>query len=1078
MKAYSLNLFNTKTLERYINQSIDCPEAHLAIATNWSELIRSGRILKFNEIQLHSDFKKFIVEGLLGYQGPVETENHTVTTEKSILKGSVDLALGHFSANKSEIIAPFELKGAKTKDLDAIMPGRAKSPVQQAWEYATGAPGVRWVLVSNYLEIRLYGFGEGTQAYECFKLDELTDPQEYTKFINLLSAENLLNGRTLEILQESRKEEKRITDDLYADYKTIRNSLIFAVRQEISNEDPVLPISIAQKILDRVLFTAFAEDTGLLPHKILECAYEHADPFNPKPIWDNFKGLFKAIDSGNKQLNVPPYNGGLFAPDPIIDNLQLSDDVCEGFKDIGAYDFATEVSVTVLGHIFEQSIADVERLQSIARGEETEPEKQTGTTGRRKRDGVVYTPDYVARFIVDQTLGAHLEEIFDEVLVKYAQKGAKVTDDPIKWKRKTAELEAWKAYRNRLKTLRIVDPACGSGVFLVMAFDFMKAELKRVNDVIADLQGGKMDLFDPDSEILTHNLFGVDVNSESVEIAKLSLWVKTARRGKALDSLDKNILVGDSLIEDSNYAYLEHGFTWQKAFSQIFAEGGFDVVLGNPPYVRQELLSDLKPYLEKRFAVYHGVADLYCYFFERGLRLLKEGGRLGYISSATFFKTNSGKPLREFLRKEASLERIVDFGDNQIFEGVTTYPAILTMRNSKPDKKQELRFWNIKDLPSANFRAAFKDHAAPYPQNALSEGSWELENPALRDLRAKITKGKKTLKEVYGSPYRGVLTGRNEAFVIDRATRDRLIAEDPSSAEVLKPFLEGKDLKRWRAESRDLWLIFTRRGIDIEQYPAIKSYLNLRREILEPKPKNWKPASSDDKWQGRKSGEYKWYEIQDAVDYHVKFESSKITYPHFSVTPLFHIENNSNYSNDKSYIISTDDTYLLNLLNSSVIWFLLTAMSPPVRGGFYEMRTYYLNELPIPKSSTSQKTELNKLAKACQKAAEERLKLQRNLSRRIPDLCPPEREAKLSNKLKSWWEFETFADFQKETKKQFKVEIPLSERNDWEDWIARDREAINALSAVIKSNEDKINALVYQLFDLTPDEIKLLEANI
>ncbi|MDK1494241.1 N-6 DNA methylase [Sinorhizobium sp. 7-81] len=245
-----------------------------------------------------------------------------------------------------------------------------------------------------------------------------------------------------------------------------------------------------------------------------------------------------AIDKGNARLDVPPHNGGLFAPDPIVDAITLPDEVCEGFKKIGDYDFASQVSVTVLGHIFEHSIADLERLQAIARGEEVDEKKTSGTTGRRKRDGVVYTPDYIARFSVEQTLGAHLRDIFQAILAAYAQKGARADDQEIKWRRKSAELEAWEAYRDKLKTLRIVDPACGSGVFLVMAFDFMKAELTRVNDKIADLRGGARGLFDPDSEILTNNLFGVDVNAESVEIAKLSLWVKTARRGKMLDSLD------------------------------------------------------------------------------------------------------------------------------------------------------------------------------------------------------------------------------------------------------------------------------------------------------------------------------------------------------------------------------------------------------------------------------------------------------------------------------------------------------------------------------------------------------------
>ena len=228
-----------------------------------------------------------------------------------------------------------------------------------------------------------------------------------------------------------------------------------------------------------MLFIAFAEDTGLLPSDTLARAFETSDPYNPRPIWDNFKGLFRAIDQGSDALKIKPYNGGLFATDETIDHLRLADSLCQGFKTLGEYDFASEVSVTVLGHIFEQSITDVEQLQARARGEEdAEPEQASGTTGRRKRDGVVYTPDYIARFIVAETLGAHLTELFTGILRAHAKKGADLSDySAIPWRRQTAELEAWHAYRDRLKNLRIVDPACGSGVFLIMAFAFMKTEL-------------------------------------------------------------------------------------------------------------------------------------------------------------------------------------------------------------------------------------------------------------------------------------------------------------------------------------------------------------------------------------------------------------------------------------------------------------------------------------------------------------------------------------------------------------------------------------------------------------------------
>ena len=1064
-----MNLFNRKTISRQISPT-SIPENHLSNLSAWAELIRSGRIYTLKEVALHGQFTANIVESVLGYSGPAAGADYTVATEQTILRGSVDLALGRFGGPKPDILAPFELKGADTRDLDAIMPGRNKSPVQQAWEYAMNARGVKWVLVSNYIELRLYGFGEGTSAYEVFRLDQLTNPDEYARFMLLLSAENLLSGRTLDLLKESRREDKDITDKLYLDYKDLRLKLLHAVQEADTSIDALDAIALAQKILDRVLFIAFAEDTGLLPGNTLRDAFSHVDPYNPRPVWENFKGLFRGIDAGRNEVidaegkvlvpAIPRYNGGLFRTDDIIDSLNLPDAICEGFKTLGEYDFASEVSVTVLGHIFEQSIADVERLQAVARGEEEEPEKTSGTSGRRKRDGVVYTPDYIARFIVVETLGAHLKEAFETILRDHAKKGADISDYAnIPWRRKSAELEAWQTYRDRLKTLRIVDPACGSGVFLIMAFDFMKNELTRVNAKIKSLLpkvehfGDLLD-YTPDSEILSNNLFGVDVNAESVEITKLSLWIKTAQRGKVLDSLSGSIRVGDSLIEDSNFAYLDHAFTWETAFPEVFAEGGFDVVLGNPPYVRMEFLKTLKPYLEKRYEVVSDRADLYCYFYERGLRLLKPGGRLGYISSNTFFKTGSGKPLRQYLLRDATIEGVVDFGDLQVFEGVTTYPAILVLKNGAASKDHELRFWKVDALPETNFLASWEAAQAAYPQSALGAGSWELENPDLRALRDKIRAGRKTLKEVYGSPMRGVGTGFNAAFVIDTPTKERLCAEDPKSADLLKPFLEGKDLKRWRAEPRGLWLIYIPKNrIDIEAYPAIRDWLLPFKERLE------KRATKQD-----------WFELQQAQEAYVpNFHKPKVIYNRFTDKPNFAFVDEPLFTNDAPYFVNTSEPWLAALMNSKVHWLLLVTGATALRGGFVQLLGRYVEPLPIPDISADAQELLTKLVREIQDQSRRSLGLQTAITRRIPDLCPQEREPKLNTKLKEWWTLPDFAAFRAEVKKAFKADIRLSERSDWEDWITRDR-------AEIAQAEAKIDGIVYDLFDLTPEEIALLES--
>ncbi len=1062
-----MQLFNNKTIKRHVARAVAPDPAKLEILRQWGDTIRDRSIETQKETALHGNFKQRIICNVLGYQDFNDTGRWTVDVEAQIGAGSVDLAFGHFTKSERRIIAPFELKGAKTKNLDAIMPGRAKTPVQQAWDYASDNAGTKWVLVSNYLEIRLYSYADGRQFHDSFDLAKLHEPAEYQRFMLLLSADNLLSGQTSAILEESRKEDRDITARLYADYRMLRSNLIGAVRAALPDGEPLESIRLGQTILDRVLFIAFAEDNGLLPDDSLLNAFQHRDPYNPKPVWQTFLGLFNAIDQGNDQLKIPRYNGGLFRPDTIIDGLPLPDHICEGFKRLAEYDFASEISVTVLGHIFEQSIADVEQLQAEALGDTSVEKKASGTSGRRKRDGVVYTPDYVAHFIVDQTLGTHCRKIFAEILRQYAAKGAEAGDEAIPWKSAKAEKQAWAAYRDRLTTLRIVDPACGSGVFLIMAFDYLKAELQQVNAKLAELEGKGMmgNLLDPDSEILTHNLFGVDVNSESVEIAKLSLWIKTARRGKVLDSLDANLRIGDSLIEDSSFAYRSHGFEWKAAFPDIFAAGGFDVVLGNPPYVRMELIKHMKPWLEKRYEVVSDRADLYAYFFERGIKLLKPGGRLGFISSSTFFKTGSGAPLRDFLRTNATLEAVVDFGDHQIFGGVTTYPAILTMRAGTPPKGHKLQFWKIDELPAGSFSDAFADAAKPYLQETLERGSWELEGDDLSELRRKILSKGVPLSSLVGAPILGVKTGRDEPFLISRSKADALINQDPSSRNLIFDHLVGDDLGKWYHEKPDRKAIYIKKSaISISDYPAIEEHLLFYKTSLENR--------------STRQAYYEWQQAQSKQK--DDFSGPKIIYPLFSQGPKFSLDRSGSLTNQNTFVIKSDDHFLVSILNSNATWFILSGIADSLRGGVWRLvlKSHFVAQVPIPPATEEQKTTLRALARAAQAAAENRYELQQSITRRIPDLAADPANAKLSAKLQEWWSLPDFVAFQKEVAKALKTSIPLQERNDWENWIATSRAQILALSSEIGRLEGEINMMVYALFDLTPGEIALLEASI
>ncbi len=1054
-------LFNNKVVQKHISHFTHIPEDDLEVITRWVEQIRNGTLAKQTEVAIHAPFTNQIMVKLLGYTPFGESDHWNISREYGVAGGAVDLALGDFSSDKCSdaVVAPFELKGAKTKDLDAIMSGRHKTPVQQAWDYARDIKGAQWVLVSNYIELRLYAVSETSLVYEQFFFADLLDVKEYARFKLLLAKENILGCKTLQILKESIDAEKEISNRLYDDYKQLRELMLSKLIADNPDYLPNELIAPAQKLLDRVLFVAFAEDKGLIPDTTIKRAFEHNDPYNPKPIYHNFIGLFNAIDKGNKSLDIPAYNGGLFAQDDLLESLIVSDSLCEGFKNLAEYDFDSEVSVTVLGHIFEQSIADLEELTETIQAGDVEKAvsstKAKSVSGKRKKHGVVYTPDNITQFIVVNTLGTHIEELFEELFEDY---GKYKKDGSIQWKKGSkTELRFWYAWQDKIHDIKIVDPACGSGAFLVAAFDYIYSEYEKVNEKIAELTGQRS-ILDLNKEILNNNLYGVDINEESIEITKLSLWLKTAERGKPLESLDSNFIAGNSLGFDEPAP--DSTFYWKDAFKEIFENGGFDVVLGNPPYVRMELLKDIKPWLKKTYKVVSDRLDLFGYFFELGCNLLKIDGRLAYISSSTFLKTASGKELRKYLSGKTTIEKIIDFGELQVFEGVTTYPAILVVKNRKPNEVYKTQVLKLREKIPDNLQLSFSQNMAAMSSSQLNEKGWELKDDLLNDLHEKIISDSRSLKEIYGSPCRGIVTGLNDAFVINQTTHDRILKGDPKSSELLKPFLEGKDLKKWHCQSRNMYLIYIPKGlVDIDNYPAIKNWLLPFKDRLE-----------------KRVTKQEWYELQQAqLAYKSYFENPKIQYGHFSPEPLFHYNTNGAYSNDKSYIIPTDDLFLYGLLNSNVYWYLIKSMCPFVRGGYYEVRAQYIETLPIPDNPKNEN--ISTLAKTIQSTVEERYKCEIGFSRRLVDLCLEGQEFKINKKLESWWLLD-FTELQKEIKKSFNGAILLSERNDWEDYFENEKNKHAQLADKVTILEDKLNKEVYSLFNLTTAEIKLIESRV
>ena len=1035
-------LFAYKVVEGAIGKCAPLDESIVAAAADYARKVRGLKAAK--EKTFGPVFIDEVLIEILGYARIDPDKPYTLADQQTLGTGAVDTALGHFRVGgEAKVLAPFELKGPDTKDLDRIMPGRGKTPVQQAWEYANDAPGAKWVLVSNCAEIRLYGYGRGREAYEVFDVSKLDDPGELRRLWLVLGAPNLLGDATDKLLRDTDAAYADVTDRLYRDYRDLRERLIAFLVDSADGPKLALAAAIqpAQKILDRVLFIAFAQRRDLMRGNLLESALKTYNEFNPRPVWSNFLGLFRYVDKGNHDLDIPPFNGGLFAEDPLVDTIMLPEDLAKDVAGLGAWDYRREVPVTVLGHIFEQSITDIEKKKAEARGEE--PPKVSA----RKRGGVVYTPDMVTRFLVEQTIGRTLDERRAELRAAHGVGEGEIAAGK--------EIAYWRAWLDSLRSLTIVDPACGSGAFLIAAFDRLAQEYRPVLERLDDLGAPVgLDAFD---EIVTRNLYGVDLNPESVEITRLSLWLKTARRDHRLQNLEATIRVGDSLIEDA--AFTARPFDWRAAFPQVFEQGGFDIVIGNPPYVRMEFIKAVKPCLEKHYRVAADRADLYAYFYERGVGLLRDCGRLGFVSSSTFFRTGSGENLRKFLA-ETAVETIVDFGDAQLFEGLTTYPAIVALAK-KSEPGGDVAYLVVEGDPPSDLGRAFVEGARAMPRARLSGETWRVEGEPLARLRDKITAGRKTLGEVYGAPLYGIKTGLNAAFIIDTPTRDRLVAADPRSAEVMKPFLRGEDVKRWRVEPAGLWLINTPRGkVDIDAYPAIRDWL------LPFKPELEKRATKQE-----------WWVLQQAqLAYQPKFETTKIIYAHFAQERIFALDGSGTFSNDKTYFIPDGTLDLLGLLNSTTIWWLLSGLSPAVRDGWHELRVQYVETLPIPDLSSADRDRLAAPAQTCTGAARQRFDIESAVRRRILDLAPPER-ARLTGRLEAWHALD-FAAFRAEVKRAFRHDIPVRERGEWETFLGENSAKVRALNAAIAAAEREIDQIVYALFDLTPEEIALLEASL
>ena len=885
-------------------------EAKLKIA----ELVEKYQKLSAKDIKGFNEAatKQGFIEPMFRALGWDFENTNEVSPEESASNGRVDYA---FKLNN---VSQFYVEAKSLKaDLNR------EDYVKQAVSYSY-ARGVTWAILTDFETLRVFNALKSTPFISL----SCTDYVNKIDDVYLLSRQATIDNELTKKAQDYGAMPPFIPIEkrLFKQLSLWRENLFNEIYRY--NEDKKLQREqvdgIIQKLFNRLIFMRTAEDRKIEENGLRALLNQWKAGGSKGYLIKPLRALFNEYEG---YYDSELFSHHLLDEDIFIDNESLQP-VLEGLYEIpgslASYNF-NDIDADVLGAVYEQYLGhiaeaikqQVQKAQAkMALGFETPTFTMTDKKERRKEHGIYYTPKIITDYIVKETVG------------KYLQENA--------------------GYPDKLLNVKILDPACGSGSFLIRAYD----ELLKHHATTLGKSVDKLDQWER-LPVLTNSIFGVDLDKQAVEVARLNLLLRSLAHREPLPYLGNNIKNGNSLISGTDEELekffgadftSQRPFNWQDEFSGVMDKGGFDIVIGNPPYIRQEQLSVFKPLWQKNFTCFDGSADIYVYFFERGLQLLKEGGYLAYISPNKYFRSGYGKKLREYLSTKTTIEQIIDFGDAPIFDAIT-YPSIIVLRKSPTNKNNTRIFtWNTNEQLE-KLSALVASDTNTINQQELTADSWHLEPKTTLLLLDKLHKAGKPLDEyVDGHFYRGIVTGYNDAFIIDKNVHDLLIAEDKSSEDLLKPFLRGKDIKRWLIESQETWIIFTRRGVEITKYPAIEKYLSQFKTKLMPGVEG-----------GRKPGSYEWYEIQDNIAYWREFEQPKISWGNLAIEPKFSFVDSGYYVNAPANIIVSDSKYLLGILNSRVTRYIVFQSAAERQGGYLEYKPMYISPLAIPEQPKDEK---------------------------------------------------------------------------------------------------------------------------
>jgi type I restriction-modification system DNA methylase subunit len=771
-----------------------------------------------------------------------------------------------------------------------------------------------------------------------------------------------------------------------------------------------------QLIIDRLIFLRFCEDRSVEPYGQLQSAASKGNAYN------NLFELFEQADT--------KYNSGLFdfEKDQLTSKLKIDNKVVKNIvEDLYypqcRYEFSV-MPVEVLGNAYEQFLGKVIRILP-SRGVKIEEKPEV-----RKAGGVFYTPQYIVEYIVKNTVG----KLIDGKAPKEIDK------------------------------IKIVDPACGSGSFLVGAFEYLlNYHTDWYHKNLSEKEKKKGDIITPDGKLTTHekkrilinNIYGVDIDANAVEVSKLSLLLKcmegeteasirqqvTMFHERILPDLDNNIKDGNSLIDRESELSFQNDlkikpFDWKKRFPQVYKQNGFDIVIGNPPYLRMQGLQETQPesleYFRNNYeAAKSGNFDLYVLFDERGFNLLNENGILGFIQPHKFFQADFGEGVRNLFSKQKALAEIVNFGAQQVFEDATTYTCLLFLSKQK---QKEVTVRNVNDLlVFAMDNSVSETFTSKQPE---INTKWNFVSKDKQSLFEKLYKQNKSLGDITRKIFVGLQTSADKIYVLDiikEKSKTFLVYSKSLEREleiekgIVKLFLMGKDVKRYESPQPTHVVLFPytigHGSAKLMPSTYIKSKF----------PLGWKYIYENKKeLEGREHNKMKGEQFYAYIypKNLVEFEVEKICTPDIADKPKFTIDKSRQlYHTTTVYSIAfnegilENEKYFLGLLNSSVLWYFLKNTGNVLRGGFFRFKTEYLKPFPIKLINFNLKTEVQK---------HDEIVKQVNLV------------------------LEANKELKEET-------LPNT---------------IEQIKQRIEHCEDKINSLVYELYELSAGEIKIVEGGL